>query len=195
MDISRRAAVFCAIGAFGAWRLTCGEAGAWPLAPPHSLEEIARRMETTYPAIAHTPPAALAAMMAANARLLLVDVREPAEYGVSHLAGAERVDPGAAPARVVAQLAARAAGRDVFFYCSVGQRSSRMAALLREAMLDRGARAPVHNLRGGVFAWHYEALPLVDRFGATPYVHPYSAAWRRLLDRPLLAAYAPRGRG
>lgn len=194
MSISRRTAVSRTLGALGAWAATHGESAAWPLAPPHSLEDIARRMEAAYPAITHTPPSGLAAMMAANARFLLADVREPDEYGVSHLAGAERVDPDAAAARVVAQLAARAAGGDVLFYCSVGQRSSRMAVRVRQAMIDHGARR-VHNLRGGVFAWHNEARPLVDRFGATPYVHPYSVAWRRLLDRQAFTAFVARESG
>ncbi|MGE3931373.1 MAG: rhodanese-like domain-containing protein [Hyphomonadaceae bacterium] len=194
MNVSRRAAVTCAIGAVGAWSLTYRDAGAWPLTPPRSLEEIARRLEASYPAIAHTPPPALAALIAANAPLLLVDVREGEEYEVGHLVGAERVDPGAARERVIAQLAGRALGRDVCFYCSVGQRSSRMAAEVRASMLDHGARR-VHNLRAGVFAWHNQARPLADRFGATPFVHPYNEAWRRLLERPQWTAFAPRERG
>lgn len=193
MSLNRRAAM-SALGAFAAWTLTRGEAGAWPLTPPRSLDEIARRMEEIYPQIAHTRSSALAAQMAANAPLLLVDVRESDEYAVGHLANAERVDPGAPLTRVVAQLAVRAPGRDVLFYCSVGQRSSRMAAEVREAILNRGARS-IHNLRGGVFAWHNEARPLFDRFGPTPFVHPFSRAWARLLDRPQFTTFAPRGRG
>lgn len=106
-------------------------------------------------------------------RTLLVDVREPAEFAVSHLPGArrtQRVDD------VRAWLATGAYDRTVV-YCSVGVRSSRFVRALQRAGV-----AGALNLEGSIFAWANAGLPLENASGATPLVHPYDASWGRLLD-------------
>src|SRR5450432_3964507 len=61
---------------------------------------------------------------------VLLDVRTSAEWKVSHLPGARRVEPGAS-----AEVAAGDIGRDVpiVTYCAVGYRSGEMAQRLRKA--------------------------------------------------------------
>ncbi len=113
---------------------------------------------------------------------LLIDVREEAEYKVSHLAGAERAAPDAKPADVVAKFGPLASGRDVVFYCSVGMRSSVLALETQDALVKAGATG-VSNLRGGIFAWHNAGRPVVNAAGPTEAIHPYNAQWGKLLTR------------
>ena len=181
-------AAFCTCGALTA------EAQALALGPPRSLEEMARRGETEFPNIAHLRIDDLVDQQRGSVRLWLFDVREGAEFAVSHLSGAERIAPDISASAALDQIGARADGGVVVFYCSVGQRSSRLAARTGRGLEARGVCA-VYNLRGGIFAWHNDARPLVDRFGPTPYVHPYSAAWRRLLTHPQLSAFYARTAG
>lgn len=169
------------------------EAQAFGLGPPSTLEGMARRVEAEFPNVAHLHTGELIDQGRAAERLRLFDVREIGEFDVSHLSGAERIAPNISTAAALRQIGARAERAVIVFYCSVGQRSSRLAARAQRGLEILGARA-VFNLRGGIFAWHNDACPLVDRFGPTPYVHPYSEAWRRLLTHPHLSGFRARTR-
>jgi len=122
--------------------------------------------------------------------ILLLDVREPDEYGVSHLANAKRVDPGIWRSSFMQRYAKAAKGRTVVFYCSVGVRSSKLAAYVGDALRKSGAKA-IYNLKGGVFNWHNRKLPLMNAKGPTPYVHPYDQYWGKLVERRKLTRYKP----
>jgi len=103
----------------------------------------------------------------------LIDVRQPAEYAVSHL-------PGAVHEQDVDRIARRAEAnpdQTVVVYCSVGYRSAGAAAALHQ----RG-HENVFNLRGSIFAWANRDLPVVGPHGPTRQVHPYDAHWGQLLD-------------
>ncbi len=105
---------------------------------------------------------------------VLLDVRAPAEWKVSHLAGARRVDPKAS-----AQEAAGSLAKDtpIVTYCSVGYRSGEMAKKLRAAGFTQ-----VQDLEGSIFEWANEGRPLVrDEGKKATQVHPYNATWGRLL--------------
>ena len=154
------------------------------LAP--SLDAVARRVERRYPAVAQISSQRLAALLAAGQEVIVIDAREPAEFEVSHIAGAIRIDPGAEPAQVARDLPAAVRGRPVVVYCSVGERSSRLADRARGVLAAAGAGA-VYNLGGGIFRWHNERRGLVDAAGPTPFVHPYDARWGRLLTHTDLA--------
>ena len=106
---------------------------------------------------------------------LVLDVRTPEEFRVSHLAGAVRVDPEARAADVLAAHP-DAASRPVLLYCSVGWRSSVLADRLRRAGVD------ARNLRGGAFGWRNDGRPLVRGGAPTGDVHPYDEAWGRLIE-------------
>lgn len=82
---------------------------------------------------------------------LLLDVRTPAEFAVSHLRGARRVDPDV-PDLASLRLPQNAR---VVVYCSVGYRSAEIADRLRERGVTR-----VYNLLGGIFEWANEDRPL-----------------------------------
>lgn len=121
--------------------------------------------------------------------VFLFDVRTPEEYAVSHLAGAVRLDPDMAPEAFLARYGERLQTGEVIFYCSVGRRATRLAESVAAAQRTRGQSAVPANLRGGIFAWHNNRLPLVRNDHPTDEVHPASWVWKRYLDRPELARY------
>lgn len=108
-----------------------------------------------------------------EARPRLLDSRTEAEYAVSHLAGATRVDPDDA------QLDPTDWPHDtlIVVYCSVGYRSAAVARRLGRAGFTR-----VYNLQGGIFEWANEDRP-VERDGVrVEVVHPYGGVWGQMLD-------------
>ena len=111
-------------------------------------------VESEYPAVAQMAATELDGILEADkgSKPLLLDIRAPAEYRVSHLHGARQaLNAGAA----LALLRDVDQGREIVVYCSVGWRSSAVAERLRKA----GYRN-VSNLRGGIFAWANEGRPL-----------------------------------
>jgi len=117
-----------------------------------------------------------------SAAPILLDARTPEEYAVSHLPGARRVDPDADAYPALDTLSADA---HVVVYCSVGVRSAKVAARLREQGFTN-----VSNLQGSIFQWANEGHPVVRNGQMVQAVHPYDATWGRLLDDSL-HAYAP----
>ena len=83
--------------------------------------------------------------------VLLVDVREPAEYQAGHIPGAQLIP--------LLQLKERVndlrPGIHTVFYCNSGQRSLRAAAAL---VMARNLPY-VYNLEGGIIGWDGEKLP------------------------------------
>jgi rhodanese-related sulfurtransferase len=114
---------------------------------------------------------------------ILLDVRTSAEWKVSHLPGARRVEPGASAA-----VAAGDIGRDVpiVTYCAVGYRSGEMAQRLRKAGYTN-----VQNLEGSIFEWANEHRPLVHDGRLASQVHPYDASRGRLLSDDVRAPLPP----
>ncbi len=117
---------------------------------------------------------------------LVIDVREPEEYAVSHLPGAIHAQ-GSELERLVRETGTK---RPIVLYCSVGYRSSRETEKLR-----RKGYANVSNLEGSIFEWANAGKPLV-RGGPqsqtpTDAVHPFDDDWGELLDAEH-RSYAPR---
>ena len=112
-------------------------------------------------------------------RPLLLDVREPEEYEVSHLEGAV-----AAPSRAAAleALEGSSPDRPVVLYCSVGYRSSEVADYLAK----QGFRK-VYNLEGSIFAWANEGRSVYRGGERVHVVHPYDGVWGKLLNKALRA--------
>ena len=155
--------------ALAAWLVARRPAVAWSAVEA----EVTRRD----PGGATVSPAALAERLEAGADVVLLDAREPAEYAVSHLAGARHIDPDASAADLAAALADTDRQREVVVYCAVGVRSATVARRLRAAGFRR-----VANLDGSIFRWANEGRPVVRDGRQVREVHPYSAAWGRLLD-------------
>lgn len=118
----------------------------------------------------------------------LLDVREPSEYRVSHLANAQQVEPGSDPAALGLPK-----DRPIVTYCSVGYRSAEYARKLRQAGFTN-----VRNLEGSIFAWANEDRPLVEDGHPVEQVHPFNSTWGFLLKparRAPVPDAKPRGGG
>ncbi|HYV97475.1 MAG TPA: molybdopterin-synthase adenylyltransferase MoeB [Gemmatimonadaceae bacterium] len=100
-------------------------------------------------------PRALAHRLSAGSPLTLIDVREPWEFDIAHLPGAELVPGSAMPER--AKTLPR--DRDVVLYCHVGGRSGYWLNVLRSMGFTR-----VSHLRGGIDAWSSDVDPSVPRY-------------------------------
>jgi rhodanese-related sulfurtransferase len=110
---------------------------------------------------------------------VLLDVRTPEEWNVSHLHGARRVEPNAPAESVAADLPKQT---PIVTYCAVGYRSGEIADRLRAAGFSN-----VRNLEGSIFQWANEHRPLVRGDERVSTVHPYSTFWGRLLNNDVRA--------
>ena len=106
---------------------------------------------------------------------LLVDVRSVEEFAVSHLPGAQRAE---SIRQVKALLGTNR--QPVVLYCSVGYRSSQLAAKL----INNGI-TNVFNLEGSIFAWANEGRTVMRDRQEVKDVHPYDEKWGQLLAAPL----------
>ncbi|MFO1197889.1 MAG: rhodanese-like domain-containing protein [Burkholderiaceae bacterium] len=83
---------------------------------------------------------------------IILDVREPAEFGAGHLPNARNIPLG--------ELGKRAselpAGKPVLICCATGARSGKAASVLKAA-----GREQVFNLDGGLQSWRQAGLPVV----------------------------------
>ena len=169
---------------FRIWRAGCGlgllalvgcgpEAATTPTRPGVLYQQLLRTLyRRTVPTV---PVADLARELQQPTPPLLLDARTPAEFQVSHLAGAQFVDFDSIPTAQFADLDRR---RPVVVYCSVGVRSERLGERLHALGFQH-----VRNLYGGLFEWVNEGQPVINAAGATANVHPYSAFWGAWLRR------------
>ena len=179
---------FCAIFSLSLSPLAPAQDGAHISAEDRRLSKIHSQIIKDHPALTHVSAAEIDALIANEQDVLLLDVREAKEFSVSHIDGAIRVDPDISPSDFMTRFGDQAAGKTVILYCSVGRRSSKLGARVRQDLLDAGARH-VSNLAGGVFRWHNDHGPLINSSGDTEKVHPYNVWWGRLLTRKDDLAY------
>lgn len=137
------------------------------------------KVRRDFPTIRRITPKETAAWLADDKRPppVLLDVRTKAEYEISHIHGAQRVEPGA-------DANAIKLPRDcpIVTYCSVGYRSGAFAKKLQDA-----GYINVQNMSGSIFQWANEGRP-VERDGRrAEKVHPYDGLWGKLLNAPLRA--------
>ena len=143
-----------------------------------------RKVRSDFPTVRRTGTGELAGRLndPRRPRPVLLDVRTQAEYDVSHLPGARRVEPGSDPAQLSLPK-----DQPVVTYCSVGYRSAAFARRMQETGFER-----VENLEGSIFQWANEGRPLEQKEGQPArQVHPYNATWGLLLDKPLRADVPP----
>jgi adenylyltransferase/sulfurtransferase len=100
-------------------------------------------------------PEALARALAGDDPPLVIDVREPEEWAIAHLAPAHLIPRGELPERVDELTHAR----EVVLYCRSGARSGQAARLL----LDLGF-SNVKSLKGGINAWAERVDPSIPRY-------------------------------
>jgi rhodanese-related sulfurtransferase len=145
------------------------------------LNDLERQVAQDHPDARALTAEQFEARLAAREDVVVFDVREKAEYDVSRLPGAIRVEPGISATTFMARHGADLAGKTVLLYCSVGVRSSALAQRIDGAVRAAGATG-AFNLRGGVFSWHNTGRHLVDASGGTEKVHGYDRTWSRYVD-------------
>lgn len=163
--------------------LLIGGAVVWALAGDgRGLDGMKKLVWTRFPSVRQISTQELSAWLKDGQKPppVLLDVRTPAEFEVSHLAGAHRVDPEAKVADVLPLLGNN---RPVVTYCSVGYRSSALADRLRKAGVME-----ISNLEGSIFQWANEGRPLEANGKPADKVHPYNATFGKMLDEPRRAA-------
>ncbi len=114
--------------------------------------------------------------------VVLIDVREPEEFAVSHLQGAVRAT---SIEHAVALVDGAPDAATIVAYCSVGYRSAGLVA----ALAARG-RTQVYNLEGSIFRWANENRPLYRGDRPVRQVHPFDESWGALLQADR-RAYSP----
>ncbi len=106
--------------------------------------------------LATTTPAALAArLQSAQAGLLVLDVRSPAEYAAGHVPGAVNIPHDQLGERLAELDAAR--DGEVVVYCRSGRRAGIALGLLSAAGFGR-----LGHLEGDFLGWQAEGLPVAE---------------------------------
>lgn len=113
---------------------------------------------------------------AAKPQPIVLDVRSEAEYAVSHLKSAMRIDPCHPNLDELSTLKVNPQATHIVVYCSVGYRSASVAQQLEQAGFYR-----IYNLEGSIFQWANEERPVYKNNQLTLLVHPYNARWGKLL--------------
>jgi rhodanese-related sulfurtransferase len=100
---------------------------------------------------------------------VLLDARSQAEFDVSHLRGARRIDPYTPSLH---PLAGFPRDTPVVVYSSAGYRGARVAGWLGEQGYQR-----VQNLGSSLFQWANEGRPVFRNGKPAELVHPYDGRW------------------
>ncbi len=115
---------------------------------------------------------------------VLLDVRTKAEFDVSHIHGAQRIEPGSS-----ADAIGIPRDKPIVTYCSVGYRSGAFAKKLQDAGYKN-----VQNMTGSIFEWANEGHPIERAGKRVAQVHPYDARRGKLLKESLRANVPPVGK-
>jgi len=149
----------------------------------HDLEKIKVIARKAYPSVEQISIDTLDGWMRRPERsLLLVDVRSPEEFAVSHLRGAVNLQT---PEQIAAAVQEQKPSRTVL-YCSVGFRSSRLVHVLKE----RGV-GNIMNLEGSIFQWANEGRAVFQGEVPVQQVHPFGNRWAGLLREGLAGRVSP----
>lgn len=151
-------------------------AGLWLAYPAWRLGQTSDRLRREFPEVPPMGTADLAAWLAApdTVKPILLDVRTPGEFAVSHLIEAHRVDPLGELRR---DDLPDDRGRAIVVMCSTGERSAPFARRLLRAGYQR-----VFALDGGIIRWANEGRPLTNGSELVTHVHADPEA-ERLLKR------------
>jgi rhodanese-related sulfurtransferase len=140
---------------------------------------VTNKIQSKYPTVSQLSTEEVHNLLARQdpVKPILLDIREPEEYAVSHLPGAYLATTDQEALRIIAK-----SDKDslIIVYCSVGYRSSEMAKKLQEKGFTK-----VFNLEGSIFKWANEGRELYQGDQQTNVVHPFNSKWKQLLDKTL----------
>lgn len=174
-----------AVASFGALQIALAlalVAGLWLAWPAWRLGVITDHVRKRYPGVPLFTTADLNTWLtdSTKSKPLILDVRSQAEYDVSHLIGAARVDPDAALSSLDLTADLR---RVIVCYCGTGERSAAFSTRLQEAGYLRA-----FSLEGGIIRWANEGRPLTDGQALVTEVRLDDAAQAALLKSSHRAA-------
>ncbi len=106
-------------------------------------------------AVPEIMPRELAGRLRAGDDLMLIDVREPHEWEIARIGGAQLIPLAMLPAA----LSELDASRDIVVHCKVGSRSAKAVRQLQAAGFTR-----VWNLAGGIQRWSDDVDPTVAKY-------------------------------
>lgn len=130
-----------------------------------------QKMESLYK---NTVPLIKADELKSKKEVIILDTRQPEEFQISHLRGAQLIDYDNFKMKDVKDIDKDA---EVIVYCSVGYRSERIGEKLQKAGFTN-----VKNLYGGIFGWKNEGLEVVgQKEQPTDSVHTYNKNWSQWL--------------
>jgi adenylyltransferase/sulfurtransferase len=98
-------------------------------------------------------PREVKAMQDRGEKLVLIDVREPNEWAITHIVGQERLIPRGQWAQAPAKLAGHENDR-VVVHCRSGARSLQVAQFLRQNGFE-----DVKSMAGGILLWNKDVNP------------------------------------
>ncbi len=146
-----------------------------------ALSLLEKQMRHVFSDVSHIEPEVVSQLIGQRSdHILILDARTQAEFAVSRIQGAVRVDPDTRSARSVTENNGDLQGKTVIVYCSIGLRSSRLVVRIGQALKDNGVTA-IHNMSGGIFRWRNEHRAIVDADGATRAIDSYNILWRQFL--------------
>lgn len=151
------------------------------------LEDVHHSIEERYNDVAHIPAQEFTNLE--PGQIIVFDTRAPDEYAVSHLPGAIRIDPDIEGVEFLSKFHAQIQNREVVFYCSVGERSSRVAQRVDQAARAKNLPLKTYNLEQGIFGWHNAQRQLVQNGSVTDLIHPYDENWGQLVTRQDKVSY------
>lgn len=134
----------------------CAACGEVPAPHPRSVVQQVPTVEVSaMGAHEDISPVELRQRLDAGDPLLVLDVREPAEWQIARIEGARHLPMG----RVQAEAASLDPDAETVVYCHHGARSASVAGWLR-----RSGFTNVHNLAGGIDRWSIDVDPSVARY-------------------------------
>ncbi len=140
---------------------------------------VKRYVREAYPNVQTISTSELQALLTRSAHdnVVLLDVRDKAEFDDSHLLGAVHTT---SLERAVDFLNQQSKPIKIVVYCSVGYRSAKFASELSQ----RGS-INVVNYEGSIFEWANSGLPVYRGKQLVVSVHPYDSTWGKLLNKEL----------
>jgi adenylyltransferase/sulfurtransferase len=110
---------------------------------------------TTMPAGGEIAPEELKRRLDAGEDVFVLDVRNPPEYAICHIAGSTLIPLPALPQR----LGELDRGRELVVHCKSGMRSQQAIGILRQAGFSN-----LKNLTGGILAWADKVDPSMPKY-------------------------------
>lgn len=149
----------------------------WPWSrKPLTWDEVNALIERKFPGTPKISTGQLAQWLDDGRPLVLLDVRQRAEFDVSHIRSA-RFAPNDSAVETVSALPKDAR---VVVYCSVGYRSAQIVLKLKSL-----GYVNTFNCEGSLFQWANEGRPVFQGQKSVRLVHPYDSQWGVLLQESL----------